>query len=251
VRLGFAVAANFDPDILLVDEALAVGDLAFTVKCLNQIAGLRQSGTCIIFVSHSELQVREAAQRCLLLDKGQASPYDRVDSAFIAYGQLSEIPITSDSDAGFVHNGPVQVRYGGGTSASTDGRLRTGEAMMLTLECTSVMTIEGADLELRFWNTAGQLMTTIRSSLINQYFLLPEGKTWFSLSIRTVGLAPGRYRLAAGFRRDGAVLGWTRDLAHIDILPASIPNPVTGPVHQNSTISGPLASPPVINMDGR
>lgn len=240
VRLGFSVAANFDPDILLVDEALAVGDLAFIVKCLNRVAELRQSGTCVIFVSHSELQVREAAQRCLLLNKGREVSFNSVDAAFLAYNRLIETPIPADPDAGFIHNGPVQVRYAGSRSNDPEGILRAGQRATVTLACYTESAMENADLELRFWNSMGQLMTTIRSSLANRFFHLPAGEAYFDIAIHSLALAPGRYRLAAGFRRHGAVLGWTRDLAFIDIFPAICSSPTTGPVYHCATISGPI-----------
>ncbi|HPE70711.1 MAG TPA: polysaccharide ABC transporter ATP-binding protein [Candidatus Competibacter sp.] len=240
VRLGFSVAANFDPDILLVDEALAVGDLAFIVKCLNRVAELRRSGTCVIFVSHNELQVREAAQWCLLLNKGREVLFDSIDAAFLAYGNLIETPIPADPDAGFIHNGPVRVRYAGSRSNDPEGMLRTGQRATIILVCHAQIAMENADLELRFWNSMGQLMTTIRSSLANRFFHLPAGEAYFDIEIRSIALAPGRYRLAAGFRSHGAVLGWTRDLAYIDIFQAKCRNPSTGPVYHDATIVGPI-----------
>lgn len=247
VRLGFSVAANFDPDILLVDEALAVGDLAFTVKCLNRIAELRRSGTCVVFVSHSELQVREAAQRCLLMDHGRAETYESVDEAFMAYARLSETTVELNPDAGFVHDGPIQVHYAGSSASTSEGALRTGEPMTVTLECVSDEDVEGVDLELRFWNSSGQLVSTVRSSLIDRYFDLPVGRAWFDIRVRSVALAPGRYRLAAGFRRDGAVLGWSRDMAFVEIAEPRSPMPVTGIVHQDCRIEGPTIDRPSVH----
>lgn len=244
VRLGFSIAAHFHPDILLVDEALAVGDLAFTVKCLNRIAELRQMGTCVIFVSHNELQVREAAQRCLLLDKGGATSFNSVDAAFSSYSQLRDVSIEADPDDGFVHDGPVLVSYAGSYSTQARGDLATGGDMTLVLHCQSTMQVNKVELELRFWNSTGQLVSTIRSSLVDRYYGLPPGQAWFSIAIESIALAPGRYRLAAGFRSNGVVVGWTRDLAFIDIGPAPQPMPVTGIVHQKCSILGPTAEPP-------
>jgi lipopolysaccharide transport system ATP-binding protein len=70
VRLGFAVAAQLEPDILLIDEVLAVGDIGFRVKCLNKIASLMQK-SAIIFVSHSMMQITRVCNSGLLMENGK------------------------------------------------------------------------------------------------------------------------------------------------------------------------------------
>jgi len=71
VRLGFSIAVHSDPEILLVDEVLAVGDAAFQRKCLDQINSLRQAGVTIVFVSHNIATVRALCSRVLWLRKGE------------------------------------------------------------------------------------------------------------------------------------------------------------------------------------
>src|SRR6266436_9573749 len=70
VRLGFAIAAHLDPDILLLDEVLAVGDAAFQAKCLERIAELRKSGRTIVFISHDLAAVYRLCDRAILLSHG-------------------------------------------------------------------------------------------------------------------------------------------------------------------------------------
>ena len=70
-RLGFSVAVHVDPDILLVDEVLAVGDLPFQRKCLEKMAGFRASGTTMVFVSHSLGDVERICDRVACLDAGR------------------------------------------------------------------------------------------------------------------------------------------------------------------------------------
>ncbi|ODU51829.1 MAG: ABC transporter ATP-binding protein [Lysobacteraceae bacterium SCN 69-48] len=71
MRLAFAVAAHVDPDILVVDEALSVGDEAFQRKCNLKIQSLRDAGATVLFVSHSASHVIEVCNRALLIDKGR------------------------------------------------------------------------------------------------------------------------------------------------------------------------------------
>jgi ABC-type polysaccharide/polyol phosphate transport system ATPase subunit len=71
VRLGFAVATSFQPDVLLIDEVLAVGDEMFQVKCLQRIAQVRDQGISILFVSHNLDTVRHLCNHVIWMDKGQ------------------------------------------------------------------------------------------------------------------------------------------------------------------------------------
>ncbi|MGQ0823991.1 MAG: ABC transporter ATP-binding protein [Actinomycetota bacterium] len=71
VRLGFAVAVNVDPDILLVDEVLAVGDEAFQRKCLERVARFQREGRTILFVTHAADLVRRICDRAIVLDHGR------------------------------------------------------------------------------------------------------------------------------------------------------------------------------------
>jgi lipopolysaccharide transport system ATP-binding protein len=71
VRLAFAVAINIDPDVLIIDEALAVGDEAFQRKCYARIEEIKQNGATILFVSHSAQSVLQLCDRAILLEGGQ------------------------------------------------------------------------------------------------------------------------------------------------------------------------------------
>jgi len=96
VRLGFAVAAHLEPDVLLVDEVLAVGDLAFRLKCYQSIAELRRAGTALILVSHSEQLVKATCDRGLVLCAGRTVFVGDVDDAFTHYRETK----TSQSGSG-------------------------------------------------------------------------------------------------------------------------------------------------------
>jgi lipopolysaccharide transport system ATP-binding protein len=88
VRLGFAVAVHCQPEVLLVDEVLAVGDEGFQVKCMNKLGELRAGGTAIVLVSHNMHAVSGFARRALLLIRGQARYFDDVQQAVQAYKSL-------------------------------------------------------------------------------------------------------------------------------------------------------------------
>ena len=85
MRLGFALATSVDPDILLIDEVLAVGDAAFQAKCYDRIFGFRESGKTIVFVSHDPEAVRRLCTRAIWLDSGRVRMDGPVDDVLGAY----------------------------------------------------------------------------------------------------------------------------------------------------------------------
>jgi lipopolysaccharide transport system ATP-binding protein len=106
MRLAFSVAAHLDPDILLVDEALAVGDLNFRRKCMTKMQNIVKSGATVIFVSHNMGLLAETCSRCLLLEKGRLvedGPALTVIQRYLKSAYSStEIIFTPDTGAGFL-----------------------------------------------------------------------------------------------------------------------------------------------------
>jgi ABC-type polysaccharide/polyol phosphate transport system ATPase subunit len=85
MRLAFAVAVNMNPDILLIDEALAVGDQAFQTKCFEKIRELLREGKTLLCVSHSPALVREICARAIWLDRGELMLEGRLADVEDAY----------------------------------------------------------------------------------------------------------------------------------------------------------------------
>lgn len=86
-RLGFAIAVHTDPDLLLVDEVLSVGDHAFQEKCLAKIDAMRKSGVTILFVSHDEALVRRLCARAMLLEGGKLAADGPADEVLARYAE--------------------------------------------------------------------------------------------------------------------------------------------------------------------
>ena len=85
MRLAFAVAAHLEPEILLVDEVLAVGDAAFQKKCLGKMENVAREGRTVVFVSHNMAAVRSLCETCCVLDRGRVSQYGRAEDCVAAY----------------------------------------------------------------------------------------------------------------------------------------------------------------------
>ena len=88
VRLAFAVAISVDPDVLIVDEALAVGDEAFQRKCFARIRQIQERGSTILFVSHAANAVIELCDRAILMERGAAVLIDTPKAVIAAYHRL-------------------------------------------------------------------------------------------------------------------------------------------------------------------
>jgi lipopolysaccharide transport system ATP-binding protein len=102
-RLGFSVAAHVDPDILLVDEVLSVGDYLFQRKCMERMRAVIRSGATVVFVSHNLREVANLCQRSLLLERGRVElvgQTDKVISAYYTRGQQQRANLTDRADGG-------------------------------------------------------------------------------------------------------------------------------------------------------
>ena len=103
VRLAFSVAAHCEPDILLVDEVLAVGDLPFQAKCLARIELLSKTASAVLFVSHNLVNVKRLCSKALWLDKGAVVAQGRTDGVVDDY--------VTKVGGGPRTQGPVQVEF--------------------------------------------------------------------------------------------------------------------------------------------
>ena len=115
VRLAFAVAANLDPEILVVDEVLAVGDAEFQKKCLGKMDEVAHQGKTVLFVSHNMSAIKTLCTRALLVSKGQIASTGPVDDVVNAY-MLANFDQPTDQN-------PLQVRDGHRSQGSRDVRL--------------------------------------------------------------------------------------------------------------------------------
>src|SRR5271170_3966153 len=109
-RLGFSVAAHVDPDVLIVDEVLSVGDSAFQQKCIERMREVLRGGAAVLFVSHNLNVVAEFCDRCLLLEKGHTVKIGQSQEVISAYLQKHGNRQTPDVSSGPVRISDVRVR---------------------------------------------------------------------------------------------------------------------------------------------
>jgi lipopolysaccharide transport system ATP-binding protein len=128
VRLGFAVAVAADPDVLLIDEVLAVGDEAFTHRCLDRLARMRQRGVTMVLVSHDLDLVAGFADRALYLDRGRVAAVGPADTVVARYRSDAAGSGESDREAQSVRVDDTGGRWGSGDIEITGVELSAGSA---------------------------------------------------------------------------------------------------------------------------
>lgn len=137
VRLAFAVAAHLEPDILVIDEVLSVGDAAFQQKCLGKMNTVARSGRTVLFVSHNLAMVEHLCGRLLLLREGrlveEGSPAEVIGNYLAELPKLAAIPLRERTD----RRGAGEVRATGIVLLDADGRPlthpRSGETLTIRL----------------------------------------------------------------------------------------------------------------------
>ena len=213
VRLAFAVAAHLEPEILIVDEVLAVGDLAFQRKCLGKMQDVAQHGRTVIFVSHNLASVVDLSDRALLLDKGRVSlvgPSHEVASHFLAAlrGDLSAGDISAYRhpyrEEGWVDIQAVTVcgdPLGGGV-------VQPGEMVRVEANLTVLRAVEDAIVVVNILDERLEIVATVMSADGGFGLTAPPGTHRVTCELGPLPLAPGAYLISVGVAASTGRLAW-------------------------------------------
>jgi len=224
VRLGFAVAAHLEPEILLVDEVLAVGDAEFQRKCLGRMAEVSQSGRTILFVSHNMASISQLCNRCILLEKGQVS-YDGDPASAIS--RYSRIGIVEAGDLAIeeVAGLPAQISRirVQNPSGEADTVFDWDQGFSISVEVTARQRID-ATIGLRLSNEQGILVCkAYAADSIERLTTIEAGKTAILTASFSGGvLNRGLYNCTA------MLLQSNQDLIHRAKCPAFSIEPLSG-----------------------
>jgi ABC-2 type transport system ATP-binding protein len=199
VRLGFSIAAHLDPDILLLDEVLAVGDASFQLKCRERIHGLRRNGTTVVFISHDLPAVEELCDRVLLLDRGQIIAGGKPEEIVTQYLKTAAFLHPPDTEA--VAAGPRRARLGAlrlqDGSGGEGSVFRTGFPMKVRVHYDALEPIRAAHFSVYFYSPDGVLHSHLTSRVTHGYLDVEQGSGTVEFSCAELGLQPGIYNLDA------------------------------------------------------
>jgi ABC-type polysaccharide/polyol phosphate transport system ATPase subunit len=229
-RLEFSIATCVAMDILLVDEVLSVGDSAFQMRCLQRLEELKRAGATVLLVSHSEMTVRQIAERCLLLLDGEALAFGETDALFRKYyeatgllnSQLQPLGLAPEMPADFIGTLNLSDISIVGLAQQETAHLVTGQSVQFIIchagECSGEV-----DLVLQFWSSAGLLIASFDSAQNGGEIKL-NALGDLRLDVPFLGLTPGVYRVAGGFRSGGRWQCYRSDLMRLVVVQDGLPD---------------------------
>ena len=201
VRLAFAVAAHLDPEILIIDEVLAVGDLAFQQKCLGKMNNISNSGRTILFVSHNMGPVEGLCDRVIMLEEGRIIHNGEVEDIIKKY-RASMFEETSDVDLA-----QRTDRKGVGDFRFTKVIVNDGEPVMtnqplkLELHYLAKKALNDIHVAAKFLRNHHDIVTAVESRTQGMLLNIEPGEGVITIEIPTLPLMPNTYLidLWAGF----------------------------------------------------
>ena len=218
VRLGFAIAAHVEPDILLIDEVLAVGDLQFQQRCLARVRELRRAGTTALFISHDLEAVEQLCDRVLLLDRGRVVQEGAPATVIRTYRERlvshAAVHPPNEGSAGTGAGGSGNVAIRGidlNMQSHTAVVVRTGYPLSCRVEYAAMAACTGVAFEVSFYSADGRtLMWEQTTELDAEPLQLSMGTGAVEFSCDSVPLQPGRYAVAVSCRDTASqqVVAW-------------------------------------------
>ncbi|MBI1832065.1 MAG: ABC transporter ATP-binding protein [Planctomycetes bacterium] len=205
VRLAFAVAAHLEPEILIVDEVLAVGDLSFQRKCMGRMREVGRSGTTILFVSHNMPAVESLCTRAILLDHGKVVMDGAVRELVQEYHRRV---LQTHGDAGSTLSdidSPTRVHkiFRSATLLDDNGEptnfLPVGGRFHLRVVLDAPIKVESPSVTIGIDDNLGQRLLSLQSPLTNPVLPRLENPGVLDCVVASLPLAPGDYWIKLGF----------------------------------------------------
>ncbi len=252
VRLGFAVAVNMDPDILVVDEVLAVGDERFQRKCIDRVMKFQREGRTILLVTHSADVVRSICNRGIVLSHGRLVGEGEPGEAtrifregLLAEGAGMSIVSATDTVAvpatpGFAAEGTtptsdeerpvrftlVHQAFSGDNSLPY---LRTGDALTIAVGFAASVPTEDVVFSLEVRDGQGNILMRTDTSIIGTRLDLPKGVGTMHFGIEKMPLLDGNFTYALGIQsRSGVLYDWLEQAGGFEVMN---PGKTTGVIH--------------------
>lgn len=216
LRLGFAVAAHLEADILLVDEVLAVGDAAFQLRCYERIAELRRDGATLLFISHDLSSIARLCDRVVLMDRGRLVGAGTPSEVISQYQQMvtdtcaagtADAAVTSASGGAKVENVYFRDERGHEVPGTT-----TGGPLAAVVEIEVATALPDAVIELFYYSRDGRTLHCQQSTAVSDAVVaLHPGRRRIEFTCDSFGLQPGIYAVGASIRErhgSGAIDWW-------------------------------------------
>lgn len=204
VRLGFAVAAQMEPDILLIDEVLAVGDMGFILKCFNRMDQLLNR-TAMILVSHSMPQIARMSTNILLMNHGREAYYNKdVSGGITRYYEMFKEEIGNFKGDGKADLSDIQLSVNGRRSVPGEPfTIEYGDDLEIDLEIECHSEVRNPGVYLAFYDKEQRNFAEVdnfREQIIQDKI---NGKIRFRAVVPNIQFAQGKYSISIGFSDNG------------------------------------------------
>ena len=219
VRLAFSVAAHLEPEILIVDEVLAVGDAEFQKKCLNKMKEISGSSRTVIFVSHNQAAIESLCDQCALLDRGQVLFVGDTQEALQRYrttkntnaydNKLVQRKVTSDLK---VENIIVKSQ-----DAEISGSIKMGRDAIFNLEISSSSAYENVEVSLGINTLYQEERMLLSNKLTGEKISFKKGMNALSVVVPEWQLGPGTYGVNVHITSQGLVKEWIINALEFDV----------------------------------
>ena len=224
VRLAFAVAAHLEPDILLIDEVLSVGDAAFQRKCLGRMHDAARSGRTVIFVSHDLGAVSNLTTRAVLLAGGSVvadGPTPEVIKGYLSAGRGRGQGPVRDVEAyrrAVSTPGPVRItsiRCG----SANGGSMELGDTLAFDIDVDVSRAVEGITVTAVIKDEHGRAVAVLFSPDQGYTLTSEPGRASIGVEVRDLPLSPGAYYADVGLNRNAATVAYDvlQDFPLVDV----------------------------------
>ncbi len=194
LRLAFAVAAHLDPEILIVDEVLAVGDVAFQKKCLGKMGEVANEGRTVLFVSHDIQAITKLTNRCLLFANGVCAlngPTSEVVGAYLEQG-ITHDPVYIDQPSLVT----PKVTYAEVRTSRSANVQANAEAVQFVFEVTTPIPLRRGSFSFQVVSTRGQPMLHLWTFDVERQMFRQPGVYRLVCEVPSLRLYMGRYTLS-------------------------------------------------------
>lgn len=228
VRLAFSVAAHLEPEILIVDEVLAVGDSSFQQKCLGKMEQVSRGGRTVLIVSHNLPIIEHLCQRALLLSKGEVAKLGEAKSVVDAYAGIT-VDLSKTSLAERIDRQgrrdviatAIEILDGQGNpiAAAICGRQTI---IRWYYRCRDGKEVRNCRVELSFHAKLGDYFKTayflMSTDLVDRTPLVLQGEGWIDFALPELPLSGGLYHIMSYVESDKDVQDWLQSAALISVV---------------------------------
>jgi len=217
VRLGFAIAAHLDADILLVDEVLAVGDAQFQVQCQERLTELRRGGTTMLFISHDLVSIEKLCDRVGLMQRGEliasGAPHEVIEDyeRLSARSHVAAMADVTPDLPGETAAAEIEAITFHGVDGGEILGTRTGAPLIARVHYQVTAPVNDAIVEVFYYSKDGSVLHCQHSTaLAGGQLMLSPGRGAIEFSSPAMGLQPGTYSIGATIRQhhNPATIDW-------------------------------------------